>query len=226
MARPRTLIAVTAPRLRADIARAGAGCAEIVDALGSPEALIERIDDTIDLVIADAAVLGALARHYRRSGQPGRRPRPAVILTIADDELRDALGLLGLCHGILFWQHDLDKLSHLIVITLEGYCGIPSERLPDLLSNRLRISLIERLLPLERATLRLLSEALTNRAIASRLGIAEPAAKSLVRSVLTKLCLKNRTEAAVFAVRWRDTGYGDLDTDAAAQPGGTAQAAL
>lgn len=202
MARSRTLIGIGAQSIRDDVARAAQDYVALAGVYMTPDALFDQIDDGIDLVIVDVGMLRALARRLRRGGVRELRHEPAVILVLSDNELRDALGLLHLCRGILFWQHDLDKLGRLIVITLEGYSGVPPELLLDLISDRVRLSLIDTLAPVERQTLQLLGQALSNRAISRALGVAEPAAKSLVRTVLTKLRLKNRTEAAILAARW------------------------
>ncbi|WP_438803142.1 response regulator [Frankia gtarii] len=53
----------------------------------------------------------------------------------------------------------------------------------------------------ERRILRLIAEGLTNRQIASRMFLAEKTVKNYVSSMLAKLGLESRTQAAVFATR-------------------------
>ena len=53
----------------------------------------------------------------------------------------------------------------------------------------------------ERDVLALLAQGLRNREIAERLIISEPTVKTHVRHVLEKLRIRNRAEAAAFAVR-------------------------
>ena len=60
---------------------------------------------------------------------------------------------------------------------------------------------IARLSPQERQVLTLLAEGLTNRQIASRLFLAEKTIKNYVTSVLSKMGMTRRTEAAVYAAR-------------------------
>ena len=60
---------------------------------------------------------------------------------------------------------------------------------------------IARLSPQELEVLQLLSEGLTNRQIAERLYLAEKTIKNYVTSVLSKLGMARRTEAAVYAAR-------------------------
>jgi len=61
--------------------------------------------------------------------------------------------------------------------------------------------LIARLSPQEHQVLELLAEGLTNRQIAGRLYLAEKTIKNYVTSVLSKLGMARRTEAAVYAAR-------------------------
>jgi two-component system, NarL family, response regulator DevR len=60
---------------------------------------------------------------------------------------------------------------------------------------------IARLSPQEREVLALLAEGLTNRQIGERLYLAEKTIKNYVTSVLAKLGMARRTEAAVYAAR-------------------------
>lgn len=202
MTAPSAFIVIGSRPARDDICRAAEPHLVLKGVFAAPSTFIERLADPVDLIIADLDALRSIARWQRQRSTSRGRESPAVILALADEELRDALGLLHLCRGILFWQRDLDKIGRLIVITLEGYSGVPPDLLPDLITDRVRISLIDRLTPTERHTLGLLGQALSNRSIARSLSVPEPVAKSLVRTVLTKLRLRNRTEAAVFAVRW------------------------
>jgi two-component system, NarL family, response regulator DevR len=57
------------------------------------------------------------------------------------------------------------------------------------------------LTPLERRMLDLIADGLTNRQIANELLLAEKTVKNYVSSILLKLGMSRRTEAAVFAVR-------------------------
>ena len=61
--------------------------------------------------------------------------------------------------------------------------------------------LIARLTSQERQVLALLAEGLTNRQIAQRRYLAEKTVKNHVTSVLSKMGMTRRTEAAVYAVR-------------------------
>jgi two-component system response regulator DevR len=61
--------------------------------------------------------------------------------------------------------------------------------------------LIAQLTPQEHEVLLLLAEGMTNRQIASRLYLAEKTIKNYVTSILSKMGMSRRTEAAVYAAR-------------------------
>jgi two-component system response regulator DevR len=60
--------------------------------------------------------------------------------------------------------------------------------------------------PTERRILDLVADGLTNRQIGARLGLAEKTVKNYVSSVLGKLGMERRTQAAVYAVTHRPEG--------------------
>ena len=59
----------------------------------------------------------------------------------------------------------------------------------------------------EKRVLDLIGEGLTNRQIAERMFLAEKTAKNYVSSLLTKLGLERRSQAAVIAVRHANPNY-------------------
>ena len=73
--------------------------------------------------------------------------------------------------------------------------------------------LIARLSPQERQVLALLADGLTNRQIGERLYLAEKTIKNHVTSVLSKMGMTRRTEAAVYAATHREKGSTDAPTD-------------
>lgn len=68
---------------------------------------------------------------------------------------------------------------------------------------------LESLTPQERQILTLIAEGLTNRQIGARLILSEKTVKNYVSSVLSKLGMERRTEAAVFAARLADKRAGE-----------------
>ena len=68
----------------------------------------------------------------------------------------------------------------------------------------------------ERRVLNLIVEAKTNREIAAALGISPSTVKRHLENILRKLHVKNRVEAAVFAVRMGDCPSGMIQVKKAA----------
>jgi DNA-binding NarL/FixJ family response regulator len=203
----RALISIVSTEIREGILRAAASTVDVARIVADPEEgaqAVEAGQSEFDVAIVDIATLRAILRRMRRVGRGDQAETSSpLILVLRRGDLQDALALLHLCQGIVFWDTETDKVARMIVVALDGYSAAPPTLLPDLVTDRVRVSLIERLTPTERQALALLGDALSNRAIAERIGITEPVAKSLVRTVLTKLRLKNRTEAAVLVARWR-----------------------
>jgi DNA-binding NarL/FixJ family response regulator len=192
--------------MREGIARTAATVADVSRIANGSEEAADAIDAAtrdFDVAIVDLPTIRISQRRLRRERSEFASPAATIILVLRPEELQEALALLHLCQGIVFWDEDSEKLASTIGVALEGYSAAPSSLLPDLVTDRVRIGLIERLTPIELQALELLGGALSNREIARRLDFSEPVAKSLVRTVLTKLRLRNRTEAAVLVARWR-----------------------
>jgi NarL family two-component system response regulator LiaR len=66
---------------------------------------------------------------------------------------------------------------------------------------------LEPLSPREREVLRLIARGHSNRQIARDLAIGEQTVKTHVRSILTKLALQDRVQAAIFALRHQPDSY-------------------
>jgi DNA-binding NarL/FixJ family response regulator len=201
----RAIIAIASAELREGVLRASASSLDVARTITDPEEaarVLETNGSDIDIAVVDVPVLRAVLRQMRR-GRGEHTGLVPLVLVLRREGLQDALALLNRCHGVVFWDEDIDKVARMIVVALDGYSAAPPSLLPDLVTDRVRVGLIERLTSAELSVLELLGDALSNRAIAERVGISEPVAKSLVRTVLTKLRLKNRTEAAVLVARWR-----------------------
>ena len=91
---------------------------------------------------------------------------------------------------------DARAVQRIVVQLREGTPG--SGRSPDRLAA---------LTAQEKRVLDLVSEGLTNRQIAERMFLAEKTAKNYVSSLLTKLGLERRSQAAVMAVRHANPNY-------------------
>lgn len=85
--------------------------------------------------------------------------------------------------------------------------------LERLRANTVRSDPLEGLSPQERTILELIGEGMTNRQIAGRVHLAEKTVKNYITSLLAKLGMQRRVQAAVFATEIRHDGHiADGDT--------------
>ncbi len=127
--------------------------------------------------------------------------RSRIVVVLESRELLDAAPMLAFADAWLFSDLNATLAPELIDLGLEGHCLVPSQFLSRLGIDEIRLALIADLGTNEFETLRHLGHGLNNRTIGERLLLSEAVVKSIVRSVLSKLHFRNRTEAGVFAAR-------------------------
>jgi two-component system, NarL family, nitrate/nitrite response regulator NarL len=153
-----------------------------------------RLARVADVVLWDAAS-GVAGLHVEDHGA-------ARFLVLAADERQAAEALAEGARGALPRDVSADRLAMALSAVHEGLLVVddsfseaflvrpgPAAQLADPLTSR------------ELQVLALLSEGLSNKAIASRLGISESTAKFHVAAILGKLGVGSRAEAIVQAVR-------------------------
>ena len=142
---------------------------------GSPRGL-ERIDD-LSRVGVPVLALARTAADARQAWSAGAR-------------------------GVVFRERGSEALAAAVRAVASGLVVLEPDAVESLRWPRAAAAtLVEPLTPRELETLQLLSEGLSNRAIAERLGIADRTAKFHVNAILAKLGARNRTEALVQAAR-------------------------
>ena len=125
----------------------------------------------------------------------------ALVLTSAADKAQVAVALQAGAAGFLYKDVDPDALVRAIRSVHDGHTLLAAE-VADMLSARSGDSGgIGALTAREREVLALLADGQSNREIARALGVAEKTVKTHVSSVLAKLGVADRTQAAVLAVR-------------------------
>lgn len=127
--------------------------------------------------------------------------RSRIVVVLESRELLDAAPMLAFADAWLFSDLNAQLAPELIDLGLEGHCLVPPQFLSRLGIDEIRLALIADLGTNEFETLRYLGQGLNNRTIGERLNLSEAVVKSIVRSVLSKLHFRNRTEAGVFAAR-------------------------
>ena len=139
-------------------------------------------------------------------------PRTAclILTSFADDEALFQAILAGAA-GYLLKQIRTNDLVDAVRRVAAGQNlldpAVTARVLERLRSGNPQDELLARLTEQERKVLELLAEGLTNRQIGERLHLAEKTVKNYVTSVLSKLGVTRRTEAAVYAVRHLDQGH-------------------
>ena len=152
------------------------------------------------------AVLAAL------HGTPS--PPAVVVLTSATDDEH----LVRAMHaGATSYLLKTASAEHVIAAVRDAAAGTSSLS-PELLTRLTRAlrrppppppDPLEPLSPRERDLLRLIARGHSNRQIARDLAIGEQTVKTHVRSILTKLGLQDRVQAAIFALRHQTGGHED-----------------
>jgi two-component system, NarL family, response regulator DevR len=128
-----------------------------------------------------------------------------ILTSFADDEALFESIRSGAA-GFLLKQVRADGLLEAVVKVAAGESLVDSTvtaRLLDRVRNPQPATdpRLELLTPLERSVLRLVADGLTNRQIAPQVHLSESTVKNYVSSILHKLGVSRRTEAAVFALR-------------------------
>src|SRR5512135_1390857 len=133
--------------------------------------------------------------------------RCLMLTSFADDEaLFDAI-LAGASGYVLKQIRGSDLVS--AIRTVAAGHSLLDPKAPARVLDRLRTTAhhqdpIGSLTDQERRTLELIGEGLTNRQIGERLFLAEKTVKNYVSSILAKLGMERRTQAATFVVRLED----------------------
>ena len=128
-----------------------------------------------------------------------------LVLTSATDPAAASQAIRAGAAGVLYKDIDPDALVRAIRSVHDGNVLLA----PEAASSLVRGSAANTLTPREREVLAAIAEGRSNREIARLLGVSEKTVKAHVSSVLAKLGVQGRTQAAVYAVRHDgNSGYG------------------
>jgi DNA-binding NarL/FixJ family response regulator len=172
----------------------------------APEGIRQASELQPDAVLMDLVMPGMSGiEATQRLAAAAPLTRVLVLTVVAEDRyVLDAL-LAGAC-GYLLKGASIEEIVAGLKAAVEGE-AIISPRVAGRLVARLREG--DATLPLdgselttrEREVLELLAEGLDNAGISQRLGLSQHTVKNYVSSILVKLQVANRTQAAVRAVR-------------------------
>ncbi len=195
---------------------------EVVGVATTARAGLEAVEDLrpdvvlVDLGLPDLSGL-ALGRHIVE-----RRPKTTVLaLTVVDDPRAVREALRAGFRGYVTKDASAARLLQAVRAAAAGRLAVPRGlgALPTgpRGDDRAALLLASRLTGREREVLALLVEGTDGRGIAKRLGISHNTVRTHVQSILTKLQVHSRLEAAAFAVR-----HGVVELPGRREPGGSA----
>ena len=173
------------------------GLTVVGEAESVPQALEKLGETQPDLVLLDVQLEGESGLSLLETLQKQEGAPKVLLLTsfLDEDYLREALRLGAA--GYLLKRAGQGALVDGVRAALRG------ERVLDPAAAALLPTLqddpLKHLTPRERTVLALLAEGLSNKAVAKRLDVGEKTVKTHVSSVLAKLGVKDRTQAALYA---------------------------
>lgn len=179
----------------------------VVGEAGSADEAIQKADETpVDVVVMDVRMpdgSGIEACRVIRQNHPDTK---VIMLTsYADDEAVFASVMAGASGYVLKQIGSQELVDAIRTVAMGGSLLDPT--VTGQLLNRMRSlshrggDAAEELTEHERNILALIAEGKTNKEIAATLYLSEKTVRNYVSSLLSKLGLSNRTEAAAYAVR-------------------------
>ena len=181
---------------------------EVVGECGNGVSVADEVDRVRpDVVLMDIRMPGtsgveATRRLGRRTGAP-----PVLVLTTYDDDETLSSALRAGANGFLLKDAPAEEIHRAVAAVASGagwldpaVCGrvlaTYRQAAPPSTEEAARVA---SLTPRERDVLRLIARGDTNAAIARRLAVSEATVKTHVGSILSKLHLRDRAAAIVFA---------------------------
>jgi DNA-binding NarL/FixJ family response regulator len=167
------------------------------------ESLLRGLEGTMaDVVLMDPVGLSPLGMDLVRQVQanfPGTR---VVVLTASQQEQQLFAAVRAGARGYLSKSADIIEVLEAIRAVAYGEALISPELAVQLLDEFARLSYLDTgLTGRERDILSAIVQGDSNREIAHRLGLSEKTVKNYVSDILSKLNVRDRTEAAVYALR-------------------------
>ena len=162
----------------------------------------------LDLYMPELDGHGVLAALHDTDGEPGRQPA-VVVLTSATDDQHLIRAMRAGATSYLLKTAPADDVIAAVRDAAAGTASLSPElltRLTQALRRPPPPDPLQPLSPRERDVLRLIARGHSNRQIARDLSIGEQTVKTHVRSILAKLGLQDRVQAAIFALRHQADG--------------------
>jgi len=124
-----------------------------------------------------------------------------VILTVSDDDENLFEAVKSGAHGYLLKNMPSQQFFETLTGVANGDAPIQRGLAEKILNEFAERARAEELTDREKQVLSLVAEGATNRDIASRLNVSENTIKFHLKNILEKLHLRNRAQAAAYAIR-------------------------
>ncbi len=161
-----------------------------------------------DLVLMDIYMPGGDGLEATRRITAALPSTKVVILTVSEEDNNLFQAIKCGAAGYLLKETELDQLYEMLLGIFRGEAPISratAAKIVNEFGKRARQSDVgtheEQLSSREQEVLQLLTQGMTNKQIAAKLGIVEGTVKSHLKSILAKLHLANRVEAAAMAIK-------------------------
>ncbi|ONI72671.1 DNA-binding response regulator [Actinosynnema sp. ALI-1.44] len=178
---------------------------EVVAEAGSVgEAVVRATASTPDVAIVDVRLPDGNGVELCRTLRALPNGPRCLVLTAFDDEEALVGAIMAGASGYLLKQvrgHDLVKAVHEVAQGRSLLDPVTTARVLDRMRRAADSDELNALTERERKVLELIGEGLTNRQIAEQLFLAEKTVKNYVTSVLAKLGMERRTQAAAWVAR-------------------------
>jgi DNA-binding NarL/FixJ family response regulator len=175
------------------------------------ESLLEGVEGKeVDVVLMDPIGLSAIGMELVRQVTSIRPGTHVVVLTANQQERQLFAAIRAGARGYLSKSADIAEVLEAIRAVAYGEALISSELAVRLLDEFARLSYLETgLTGRERDILTAIVQGDSNREIANQLGLSEKTVKNYVSDILSKLHVRDRTEAAVYALQMGLVSDGD-----------------
>jgi len=184
----------------------------VLEALGDCEAGIEKvINSQPDVVVLDIRMPQMTGIEVLKALREREQKMPIAMLTTSRDEKDVIDALQGGAQGYLLKDMEPDDLIRALNDIVNGQTVVAPELTMvlakavkgDIQETQSEDNVFAELTPREGEILCLLAEGQSNKIIAHNLGISDGTVKLHVKSILRKLSVRSRVEAAVIAVEKR-----------------------
>ena len=184
---------------------------EVVAEAADGEEAVQKAEELApDVVLMDIRLPGIDGIEATRRIKKARPTTSVILVTMYDSEAYVIEGVRSGAAGYLTKDCSRDLLCHALRAVVSGGALLRSELLRRTVQELVRTargdpppggSFLERLTPREREVFALLAQGLGNAQICAKLCLAEVTVKKHVQSILGKLGVSDRTQAAILGVR-------------------------